>query len=408
VKKSVLFQIAFVVFTAMKTEPLLAQSRLPPCPDYGNYNDCFGTGAFTNGGKYVGEWKDGKGNGQGTYTYANGDKYVGQFKYGVRNGQGTFTYANGDKYVGQFKDDVRNGQGTFTYANGDKYVGQYKDDVRNGQGTFTYASGEKYVGDWKDNKRNGQGTDTYANGQKYVGQFKDDKRNGQGTYTRANGDKYEGDWKDDKRNGQGIETKANGDKYEGEWKDGVRNGQGTHFRANGDKYVGEWKDGKYNGFGKEFGANGDEVHSGYWVADTYFGKDAPPSYKPPGFRVSLVDNGGTFTVPVTINGQLTLQFVIDSGASDVFIPADVVLTLIRTGSITNTDFVGEQKYRLADGSTITSKTFRLRSLKVGEKTVENVIGSVADINGSLLLGQSFLRKFKSWSLDNSRHELVLE
>jgi clan AA aspartic protease (TIGR02281 family) len=144
------------------------------------------------------------------------------------------------------------------------------------------------------------------------------------------------------------------------------------------------------------------------VSGTYFGTDASPGYKPPGFRVSLVDSGGTYKVPVTINGQLTLQFVVDSGASDVTVPADVVLTLIRTESITETDFIGEQKYRLADGSTITSKTFRLKSLKVGDKTVENVTGSIADINGSLLLGQSFLRKFKSWSLDNSRHELVLE
>ena len=31
----------------------------------------------------------------GTYTFANGDKYVGEFRLGRRNGQGTLTYANG-------------------------------------------------------------------------------------------------------------------------------------------------------------------------------------------------------------------------------------------------------------------------------------------------------------------------
>jgi len=30
------------------------------------------------------------------------------------------------------------------------------------------------------------------------------------------------------------------------------------------------------------------------------------------------------------------------------------------------------------------------------------------VNGSLLLGQSFLNKFKSWSQDNATHELVLQ
>jgi hypothetical protein len=40
--------------------------------------------------------------------------------------------------------------------------------------------------------------------------------------------------------------------------------------------------------------------------------------------------------------------------------------------------------------------------------VQNVVGSVAPASGTLLLGQSFLGRFKSWSIDNSRHALVLE
>jgi hypothetical protein len=47
--------------------------------------------------------------------------------------------------------------------------------------------------------------------------------------------------------------------------------------------------------------------------------------------VPMVSDGGTFAVPVTINNQLTLKFVVDSGASDVSIPTDVVSTLVRTG-----------------------------------------------------------------------------
>ncbi len=54
-------------------------------------------------GKYVGEVKEGKLHGKGTYTYVNGDKYVGEYKDGEMNGQGTATFANGDKYVGEHK-----------------------------------------------------------------------------------------------------------------------------------------------------------------------------------------------------------------------------------------------------------------------------------------------------------------
>ena len=72
------------------------------------------------------------------------------------------------------------------------------------------------------------------------------------------------------------------------------------------------------------------------------------------------------------------------------------------------DFIGSQKYLLADGTIIDSTQFIIRSLKVGDQIVENVHGSIGAVKGSLLLGQSFLEKFKSWSIDNVSHELVLK
>ncbi len=114
----------------------VGQNRLPSCPNDHpmlSWNNCQGTLTFANGEKYVGQFKDGKFDGQGTYTWAGGDKYVGQFKDGMRNGQGTHTFANGEKYVGQFKDHKYDGQGTLYAANGsiissgiwadDKFIG---------------------------------------------------------------------------------------------------------------------------------------------------------------------------------------------------------------------------------------------------------------------------------------------
>jgi clan AA aspartic protease (TIGR02281 family) len=125
-------------------------------------------------------------------------------------------------------------------------------------------------------------------------------------------------------------------------------------------------------------------------------------------RVPLRMDSGTFVVPVQINGIMTLDFVIDSGAADVSVPADVVSTLIRAGAIKETDFIGYQTYVLADGSKSKSVTFTIRTLKVGNAVLENVSGSVASAQGSLLLGQSFLKRFKSWSIDNTTQELLLE
>jgi predicted aspartyl protease len=123
--------------------------------------------------------------------------------------------------------------------------------------------------------------------------------------------------------------------------------------------------------------------------------------------VPMISDGGTFRVPVTINGELTLKFVIDGGATDVSVPADVVMTLLRTGTIKDSDFLGKQSYTLADGSTVPSQQFVMRSLKVGDTTLENVVGSIAPVAGGLLLGQSFLSHFSTWSIDNQRQALIL-
>jgi clan AA aspartic protease (TIGR02281 family) len=125
-------------------------------------------------------------------------------------------------------------------------------------------------------------------------------------------------------------------------------------------------------------------------------------------EIPLKPLGGTFVVPVFINGAITLNFVVDSGASEVAVPADVVGTLIRAGTIEKSDITGKQKYMLADGSISPTVTFIIRSLKVGDVLIENVKGSVSPAAGSLLLGQSFLQRFKSWSMDNNKHVLVLE
>jgi clan AA aspartic protease (TIGR02281 family) len=124
--------------------------------------------------------------------------------------------------------------------------------------------------------------------------------------------------------------------------------------------------------------------------------------------VSLKKVSGTFVVPVEINGAITLDFTIDSGAADVSVPLDVFSTLTRTGTVRDTDIIGEQTYVLAGGSKSQSVTFTTRSLKVGDIVVENVKGGVSPAQGSLLLGQSFLENFKSWSIDNTKHVLLLE
>ena len=125
------------------------------------------------------------------------------------------------------------------------------------------------------------------------------------------------------------------------------------------------------------------------------------------FMVAMENVGGVYQVPIRINDTITLDAIVDSGATDVSIPADVVLTLMRSKTISSEDFMGSQTYMLADGSNVPSQRFKIKSLKVGNKTLGNVIASIISVNAQILLGQSFLSRFSSWSIDNEKHALIL-
>ncbi|MCG3769552.1 MAG: hypothetical protein JW384_00681 [Nitrosomonadaceae bacterium] len=96
------------------------QSPLPPCPADQSYrwHNCFGSGPGAESSEYVGEWRDNKNYGEGTFAYTDGRKYVGEFSDSKHHGQGTYTYADGRKYIGEYRDDKRNGQGTLYTRDG--------------------------------------------------------------------------------------------------------------------------------------------------------------------------------------------------------------------------------------------------------------------------------------------------
>jgi clan AA aspartic protease (TIGR02281 family) len=119
-------------------------------------------------------------------------------------------------------------------------------------------------------------------------------------------------------------------------------------------------------------------------------------------------SGGVHSVPVKINDALTLDFLIDSGAATVSMPADVVHALVRLGTLAPGDVLGSKDYKMANGSIYTSQTFKIRSLQIGDTVLQGVTGSMAPAQGGLLLGQSFLSRFRSWSIDNGRQVLVLD
>jgi clan AA aspartic protease (TIGR02281 family) len=116
-------------------------------------------------------------------------------------------------------------------------------------------------------------------------------------------------------------------------------------------------------------------------------------------KIKLTKKNGVFELPVKINGKIDVSFILDSGASDVHIPQNLFNKMIELGQIKKEDIIGKQTYSIADGSTVENVKFYIRKIEIGNFSAENVEASVGNDKSPLLLGQSFLQKFESYSID---------
>ena len=117
------------------------------------------------------------------------------------NGKGTKTFSNGGKYIGEFKDGNLHGYGIYKVFNGDEYIGEYNQNKKQGKGTYIWLDGDKYIGDWKNGKMSGKGIKIYKSQRfKYDGDFLDGKWHGYST-TTTKGVSCKGEYRNNERIG---------------------------------------------------------------------------------------------------------------------------------------------------------------------------------------------------------------
>ena len=158
-------------------------------------------------------------NGKGTMIYSTGHKYVGEFKNGKRDGQGFLTMPGSRTLEGQFRHNAPI-KGTYTYPDGKVYTGQWEFYERNGRGTLKYPDGRFYEGEFKSGLRTGKGVMIWPDGRRYVGDFLRGNRTGKGIMIYPDGRVYRGDFLDGERSGSGVMTLSNGERLEGQFVDG--------------------------------------------------------------------------------------------------------------------------------------------------------------------------------------------
>ena len=191
---------------------------------------------YLGGMKYVGEFVNGRPEGNvGLYEIEN-RRYTGEFKDGKLSGKGIYCFSDGSMYEGEFKDDNMHGKGICYYPSGGRYEGEYKDGKMSGKGIYYHSDGERYEGEFKYDKMNGKGIHYFSDGSRYEGEYKNGKWNGKGIYYYPDGERYEGEFKDNSWHGKGIFYFSDGRRLEGEFKDGNKICRGKLYSSDGSRY----------------------------------------------------------------------------------------------------------------------------------------------------------------------------
>lgn len=281
--------------------------------------------------------------GNGVYLYKDKSRYEGQFSNSLPNGKGKIYYASGSIFDGFNVAGLKNGFGKYKYYTNDYYEGTFKNDKFEGIGKFTTSDGNVYEGVYKDGQLNGKGTMTFKDGDKYVGNFIGDMPDGVGVFYYSDGNRFEGTFKKGKKNGSGILYYTKGGTLKGVWVEGL--------------YVS--------------GVNATKADS----ASIKLNKTL----------------SGIYEVPILINGVLKIDMIFDTGASEVYLTPDVILTLARTKTINENDILEGKNFVDASGNVNPGLRFNLREIKIGKYTLKNVACGVSQsLKSPSLLGLSAL------------------
>lgn len=271
------------------------------------------------------------------------------------------------------KGDCQEGYGIYVFENGDRFEGDYKNGQRI-RGRYVWHDGSYYDGEWKDGKSNGEGRQVFADGTRFEGSFANDKFHGKGVLTQDDGTVIVGTWNMGVLTGTAIVNYASGDRYIGEFVDNKRNGPGITYYLKGGELRGEWRNDEYvSGSAKNYRYQG---------------------------TVDLIERDGVYVVEVMINDRVRLPFVFDTGASIMLVTPDVLLTLVRGGTVSESDILEGAHFVDANGDVNKFVRFRIRNIKIGSHELTNVEAAVGNsMDASSLLGLSVIRKLGKVELD---------
>ena len=116
-------------------------------------------------------------------------------------------------------------------------------------------------------------------------------------------------------------------------------------------------------------------------------------------KIKMLKEGGVYTLPCTVNG-LQLQFILDTGASDVSISLSEAAFMLKNGYLDADDLIGSTSAQIANGTYVSNTTLILKEIIIGGVILKNIRASINETaNAPLLLGQSALQKLGPYQIN---------
>ena len=136
-----------------------------------------------------------------------------------------------------------------------------------------------------------------------------------------------------------------------------------------------------------------------------------PTSEPQKYQTATIPmkskGSGTYEVSCKVN-DLKLNFIFDTGASDISISQTEALFMLKNDYLSEADIKGKERYMDANGDISVGTKILLKKVEIGGIVLKNVSASVVNNkNAPLLFGQSALSKYGKIIIDNKKSEITI-
>jgi hypothetical protein len=122
------------------------------------------------------------------------------------------------------------------------------------------------------------------------------------------------------------------------------------------------------------------------------------------------------TIHVKLNNTNGYDAIFDTGCSGMLISKLEMIELIKSGTITENDYVGDAQSSIADGSVINNPIYTIKEISVTDSkgkthSINNVQATVVDnINAEILIGSTVIDNLakKSYTVDLRKKTITFE